>query len=220
MADRFDSYLRHAAEVLRTGDLSRAEGLERLARQTLERLGSPPSLATKLHALRGDRLMRQADYPDAEGAFDDAIASLREAGGDQRDLFELLQKLGAARSHQGQDERALEAFDEALRVAASIGPAFPAAAYIHIARAESLRRLSRRADAEESLRAAISAADHASPEARDHIARAARRSTATSNAKPHACATAQEASFQCSAPRTRRSRARCFFERDSSPKEG
>ena len=175
MADRFDSYLRHAAEVLRTGDLSRAEGLERLARQTLERLGSPPSLATKLHALRGDRLMRQADYPAAEGAFDDAIASLREAGGEQRDLFELLQKLGAARSHQGQDERALEAFDEALRVAASISPAFPAAAYVHIARAESLRRLSRRADAEESLRAAISAADHASPDARDQIARAARR---------------------------------------------
>ena len=175
MADRFDSYLRHAAEVLRTGDLSRAEGLERLARQTLERLGSPPSLATKLHALRGDRLMRQADYPAAEAAFDDAIASLRAARGEQRDLFELLQKLGAARSHQGRDERALEAFDEALRVAAAISPAFPAAAYVHVARAESLRRLSRRADAEESLRAAISAADHASPEARDQIARAARR---------------------------------------------
>ena len=80
MADRFDSYLRHAAELLRSGDLSRAEGLERLARQTLERLGSPPALAAKLHALRGDRAMRQADYPQAEEAFGEAVAALREAG--------------------------------------------------------------------------------------------------------------------------------------------
>src|SRR4051794_30612857 len=94
VAHRLHSHPRHAPEVLGRGDLSRAEGLERLARQTLERLGSPPALATKLHALRGDRLMRQADYPAAEEAFDDAIASLREAGGEQRDLFELLQKLG------------------------------------------------------------------------------------------------------------------------------
>jgi len=196
MPDRFDSYLRHAAELLRSGDLSRAEGLERLARQTLERLGSPPSLATKLHALRGDRLMRQADYPNAGQAFDDAIASLREAGGERRELFELLQKLGLARSHHGDDERALQAFDEALAVAASIGPAFSPAAYVHIARAESLRRLSRRADAEESLRAAIAAAEHASPDGRDSIARAARRAldglrpTTTATAAPATARTA------------------------------
>ncbi|HEV7808164.1 MAG TPA: AAA family ATPase [Solirubrobacteraceae bacterium] len=175
MPDRFNSYLRHAGELLRSGDLARAEGLERLARETLERLGSPPQLAAKLHALRGDRSMRQADYPQAEAAFDDALAALREAGGEPREHFELLQRLGLARSHQGADERALEAFDEALAVAASIGPAFPPAAYAHIARAESLRRLSRRADAEASLRAAIVAAEHAPPEGRARIATAARR---------------------------------------------
>ncbi len=175
MADRFDSYLRHAAELLRSGDLSRAEGLERLARQTLERLGSPPALAAKLHALRGDRAMRQADYPQAEEAFGEAVAALREAGGEPREVFELLHRLGLARSHQGHEERAIEAFDEALAVGASIGPAYSPAAYAHIARAESLRRLSRRADAEESLRAAIAAAEHAPADSRERIARAARR---------------------------------------------
>ncbi|MDX6681055.1 MAG: hypothetical protein QOG94_1094 [Solirubrobacteraceae bacterium] len=174
MPDRFESYLRHAAELLRSGDLARAEGLERLARETLERLGSPPQLAAKLHALRGDRAMRQADYPHAESAFGDALEALREAGGEPRERFEVLQRLGLARSHQGADERALEAFDEALAVAASIGPAFPPAAYVHISRAESLRRLSRRADAEASLRAAIAAAEHAPLESRERIAKAAR----------------------------------------------
>ena len=175
MAERFESYLRHATELLRSGDLIRAEGLERLARDTLERLGSPPTLAAKLHALRGERALRQADYPQAEAAFGDAIEALRRAEGEPRELFELLHKLGLARSHQGADERALAAFDEALAVAVSISPAFSPAAYAHIARAESLRRLSRRADAEASLRAAIAAAEHAPPEGRDKIARAARR---------------------------------------------
>jgi tetratricopeptide (TPR) repeat protein len=174
MADRFDSYLRRAAELVRDGDMARAEGFERLARQTLERLGSPPALASRLHALRGDRALRQADYPLAESAFADAIASLREAGGGGRELFELLHKLGLARSHQGADDRALAAFDEAIALASTIGPAFYPAAYVHIARAESLRRLSRHADAEASLRAAIAAAEFAPPEGRDRIARAAR----------------------------------------------
>jgi len=101
MADRFDSYLRHAAELLRSGDVARAEGLERLARETLERLGSPPKLAARLHALRGDRAMRQADYPQAEQAYADAVAALLEAGAEPRELFEMLQRLGIARSHQG-----------------------------------------------------------------------------------------------------------------------
>jgi tetratricopeptide (TPR) repeat protein len=175
MADRFDSYLRHAAELLRSGDLTGAEGLERLARETLERLGSPPQLATRLHALRGERALRQADYPQAEQAFSEAIAALREADGKPRELFELLQKLGLARSHHGLDEAALEAFDEALALGASISPSFPPAAYVHIARAETLRRLSRRADAEASLRAAIAASEHAPPEGRDKVAAAARR---------------------------------------------
>ena len=139
MAERFESYLRHATELLRSGDLIRAEGLERLARDTLERLGSPPRLAAKLHALRGERALRQADYPQAEAAFGDAIEALRRAEGEPRELFELLHKLGLARSHQGADERALAAFDEALAVAVSISPAFSPAAYAHIARAESLR---------------------------------------------------------------------------------
>ncbi|HEV2786633.1 MAG TPA: hypothetical protein VGV67_09620, partial [Solirubrobacteraceae bacterium] len=65
MADRFESYLRHAAELVRSGDFVRAEGLERLARETLERLGSPPKLFAKLHAQRGERAMSQADYPAA-----------------------------------------------------------------------------------------------------------------------------------------------------------
>ena len=175
MADRFDGYLRKAAELLREGQFTQAEGFERLARQTLEALGSPPDLAAKLHALRGERAMRQADYPHAETAFTEAIDAMREAGGGGADVFELWQKLALARSHQGADARALEAFDEALKVAASIGPAFSSAAYIHIGRAESLRRLGRRAEAEESLRAAIAAAEYAPQEGRDRIALAARR---------------------------------------------
>jgi hypothetical protein len=50
MTDRFESYLRHAAELVRAGDFLRAEGLERLARETLEKLGSPPKLLSRLHA--------------------------------------------------------------------------------------------------------------------------------------------------------------------------
>lgn len=175
MADRFDSYLRRAAELLRDGDYSGAAGHERLARQTLEQLGSPPELASKLHALRGERAMRQADYPLAEEAITEALAALREAGGGGREEFELLHKLGLARSHQGHDERALEAFDEAIAVGETIGPAFHPAAFAHIARAESLRRLARRADAEASLRAAIALAQFAPEEGRDRIAAAARR---------------------------------------------
>ena len=174
MSDRFDSYLRQAAELIRDGDLSRAEGFERLARQTLEALGSPPRLAARLHAHRGERAMRQADYPLAEEAFTEAIGALREAGGGGRELFDLLQRLGLARSHRGADERALAAFDEAIAIGDAIGPAFYPVAYAHIARAESLRRLSRRADAEESLRAAIAVAEHAPGDGRDKLARAAR----------------------------------------------
>ncbi|HEV2775330.1 MAG TPA: AAA family ATPase [Solirubrobacteraceae bacterium] len=174
MSDRFESYLRQAADLVRAGDLSRAEGFERLARQTLETLGSPPRLAARLHAHRGDRAMRQADYPLAETAFTEAIAALRTAGGGGRELFDLLQRVGLARSHQGADERALEAFDEAIAVAASIGPAFVPVAYAHVARAESLRRLSRRADAEASLRAAIAVAEHSPVDGRERIVQAAR----------------------------------------------
>ena len=174
MSDRFDSYLRQAAELVREGDLSQAEGFERLARQTLEALGSPPRLAAKLHAHRGERAMRQADYPLAEAAFGEAIAALHEAGGGGRERFDLLLRMGLARAHRGADERALAAYDEAIALAATIGPAFYPVAHAHRARAESLRRLSRRAEAEESLRAAIAAAEHAPGGARDEVARAAR----------------------------------------------
>ena len=174
MSERFESYLRQAADLVRAGDLSRAEGFERLARQTLETLGSPQRLAARLHAHRGDRAMRQADYPLAEQAFTEAIVALRAAGGDGRELFDLLQRTGLARSHQGEDERALAAFDEAIALAAAIGPAFVPVAYAHIARAESLRRLARRADAEASLRAAIAVAEHSPVEGRERIVRAAR----------------------------------------------
>lgn len=173
MSDRFDSYLRQAAERVRGGDISGAEGFERLARQTLEALGSPPRLAAKLHAHRGERSMRQGDYPLAEQAFGEAVAALREAGGGGRELFELLQRIGLARSHQGEDERALVAFDEAVALAASIGSAFYPVAYAHIARAESLRRLARRADAEASLRAAIAIAERSPVDGRERIVRAA-----------------------------------------------
>jgi tetratricopeptide (TPR) repeat protein len=174
MSDRFESYLRQAAELTRAGDLSRAEGFERLARQTLETLGSPPRLAARLHAHRGERAMRQADYPLAESAFGEAIDALRGASGGGRELFDLIQRVGLARSHQGEDERALAAFDEAVALAATIGPAFYPVAYAHLARAESLRRLARRADAEASLRAAIAVAEHAPVEGREKIVRAAR----------------------------------------------
>jgi tetratricopeptide (TPR) repeat protein len=174
MADRFDSYLRRAAELVRAGDTARAEGFERLARETLEQLGSPPALAAKLHAVRGERAMRQADYPLAEAAFADAVAARREAGDGGRDLFDLLHSLGSARSHQGADERALEAFDDALAVAKTIGPVFFPSAHVQIARAESLRRLGRRADAEAALRAAIDLAAYAPPDGRERIARTAR----------------------------------------------
>jgi tetratricopeptide (TPR) repeat protein len=204
MPDRFDSYLRSAAELVRSGDMARAEGFERLARETLEKLGSPPDLAARLHALRGDRAMRQADYPHAETAFTDAIAALRESGGEGAELFELLQRLALARSHQGADQRALEAFDEAIAVAASISVAFPPTAYVHIGRAESLRRLGRRADAEESLRAAIAAAEHAPREGRDRIALAARRALDALRPRPAAGSppVAPASSRGRSAPRT------------------
>lgn len=175
MSDRFESYLRHAAELVRSGDFLRAEGLERLARDTLEKLGSPPKLLAKLHAQRGERAMSQGDYPGAEQDFADAIAALRcdgVSGG--RELFDLHQRLGMARSGQGRDEAALEAFDTAIALAAAFGDAFIALAYAHIARAESLRRLGRRADAETSLRAAIAVAERAPVEGREKIVAAAR----------------------------------------------
>jgi tetratricopeptide (TPR) repeat protein len=175
MAERFDSYLRHAAELVAAGDFVRAAGLERLAAQTLEALGSPPKLVAKLHAQRGERLMSQADYPAAEHAFAEAIASLREAGvSGGRELFDAHQRLGLARSSQGADERALAAFDEAIALAAAFGNGFWPVAYAHIARAESLRRLGRRADAEASLRAAIAVAERAPVEGREKIVHAAR----------------------------------------------
>jgi tetratricopeptide (TPR) repeat protein len=175
MADRFESYLRHAAELVRSGDFLRAEGLERLARETLEKLGSPPKLLAKLHAQRGERAMSQGDYPAAEQAFEEAIGALRcdgVSGG--RELFDLHQRLGMARSGQGRDEAALAAFDEAIALAAAFGNAFIPLAYAHIARAESLRRLGRRADAEASLRAAIAVAERAPVEGREKIVDAAR----------------------------------------------
>jgi len=175
MADRFESYLRHADELVRAGDFMRAEGLERLARETLEKLGSPPKLLAKLHAHRGERAMSQGDYPAAEKAFGEAIAALRDDGvSGGRELFDLHQRLGLARSGQGRDEPALAAFDEAIALAAVFGHAFVPVAYTHIARAESLRRLGRRADAEASLRAAITVAENAPVEGGEQIAGAAR----------------------------------------------
>ena len=175
MADRFESYLRHAAELVRSGDFLRAEGLERLARETLEKLGSPPKLLAKLHAQRGERAMSQGDYPAAEAAFEEAIAALRSDGvSGGRELFDLHQRLGLARSGQGRDEAALAAFDEAIALAAVFGNAFIPVAYAHIARAESLRRLGRRADAEAGLRAAIAVAERAPVEGREKIVDAAR----------------------------------------------
>jgi tetratricopeptide (TPR) repeat protein len=173
MADRFESYLRHAAQLARAGDFLRAEGLERLARQTLEQIGSPPELVARLDAQRGERAMRQGDYPRAEEAFAEAVAAQREAG-DDRQLFELLQRLGIARSHQGADERALPAFDEAIALAPSIAASFFPVAQVHVARAESLRRLGRRADAEASLRTAIAVAERAPVDGRERIVQAAR----------------------------------------------
>jgi SpoVK/Ycf46/Vps4 family AAA+-type ATPase len=173
MSDRFESYLRHAAELVKQGDFFRAEGLERLAGQTLDALGSPPGLVAKLHAQIGDRAMSQGDYPRAEEAFHRAVTAQREAGGN-REVFDVLRRLGIARARQGADERALAAYDEAVALAPAIGPAFFPAAYVHIARAESLRRLGRRADAEASLLAAIGLAETAPVEGREKIVRTAR----------------------------------------------
>ncbi|MFP5364081.1 MAG: AAA family ATPase [Thermoleophilia bacterium] len=179
MAERFDSYLRHAAELVRSGDFLRAEGLERLARETLEKLGSPPKLVARLHAQRGERAMSQGDYPAAEQAFGEAIAALRGDGvSGGRELFDLHQRLGLARSGQGRDETALAAFDEAIALGAVFGSAFIPLAYAHIARAESLRRLGRRADAEAALRAAIAVAERAPVEGREKIVGAAREALA------------------------------------------
>jgi len=175
MTDRFESYLRHAAELVRSGDFLRAEGLERLAREPLEKLGSPPKLLSKLHAQRGERAMSQGDYPAAEQAFAEAIAALRSDGvSGGRELFDLHQRLGRARSGQGRDEQALAAFDEAIGLAGVFGHAFIPVAYTHMARAESLRRLGRRADAEASLRAAIAVAERAPVEGREKVVHAAR----------------------------------------------
>lgn len=175
MEDRFESYLRHAAELVRAGDFLRAEGLERLARQTVEKLGSPPKLLARLHAQRGERAMSQGDYPAAEEAFGEAIAALRSAGvSGGRELFDLHQRLGVACSGQGRDEPALAAFDEAIALADAFGGAFFPVVYAHIARAESLRRLGRRADAEAGLRAAIAVAERAPVEGREKVVQAAR----------------------------------------------
>ena len=179
MSERFESYLRHAAERVRAGDFPGAEGLERLARETLERLGSPPELVARLHAQRGERAMTQGDYASAEQAFGAAIAALRGAGAaGGRQLFDLHQRLGIARSRQGADDRALAAFDEAVALAAAFGQAFLPVAYVYVARAESLRRLGRRADAEASLRAAITAAKRAPVDGREKVAAAAREGLA------------------------------------------
>jgi hypothetical protein len=175
MDHRFDSYLSHAAEALRAGDLVRAEGLERQARATLEGLGSPPRLAWRLDSQRGERALAQADYPQAEAALADAVAALRAAGGSANLVFDLLRRLARARAQQGADDRALRALDEAIVVAAAIGPAFYPVAYAHISRAQSLQRLARRADAEQSLRLAIAAAELAPAASREQLAQAARR---------------------------------------------
>ena len=184
MSDRFDSYLRHAAQLLGRGDHDGAAGHERLARQTLEQLGSPPRLAFRLHAQRGERAMSQGDYPLAEQAFADAAAALREAGGGGRELFHLLQRLGRARSQQGAHERALGTFDEAIALAASIGPAYYPVAYAHIARAESLMRLGRRDGSESALRVALGVAEHAPTDHRDKIARLVHRALDAMNPRP------------------------------------
>ena len=189
MSERFESYLRHAAELVRSGDFMRAEGLERLARETLERLGSPPGLLARLHAQRGERAMSQADYAAAEEAFAAAIAALRSGGVEGgRELMRLHQRLGLARSSRGADEGALAAFDEAIALAAPFGDAFFPVAYTHIARAESLRRLGRRAAAEASLRAAIAVGERAPVEGREKIVHAAR--TALDELRPARAAAA------------------------------
>jgi stage V sporulation protein K len=119
--------------------------------------------------------MSQGDYPAAEAAFAEAIAALRSDGVDGgRELFDLHQRLGLARSGQGRDEQALAAFDEAIALAVGFGHAFIPVAYTHMARAESLRRLGRRADAEASLRSAIAVAERAPGEGRERIVHAAR----------------------------------------------
>ena len=119
--------------------------------------------------------MRQGDYAAAEEAFGEAIAALRSDGvSGGRELFDLHQRLGLARSGQGRNEQALAAFDEAIALAAVFGDAFVPLAYAHMARAESLRRLGRRADAEASLRKAIGVAERAPVEGREKIVAAAR----------------------------------------------
>lgn len=199
MSDRFESYLRHAAELARAGDFVRAEGLERLARDTLEKLGSPPKLLARLHAQRAERALSQGDYAGAEEGFVDALAALRAAGvSGGRELFDLHQRLGMARSGQGRDELALEALDAAIALAAAFGNAFIPLAYAHIARAESLRRLGRRADAEASLRAAITVAERAPVEGREKIVQAAR--TALEDLRPVSARAARGTTVRGRAP--------------------
>ena len=195
---RFDSYLKHAGEALRAGDLARADGLERQARATLEGLGSPARLAWQLHSHRGERALAQADHPAAEAAFAAAIKALRSAGGGGKVLFDLLRRLGAACAHQGAADRALHALDDAVAVAAAIGPAFHPVAYAHISRAQSLQRLARRADAEQSLRLALAVAEHAPADSRDRIVQTAQQ--ALEELRPGSSAAAQPAPAARRAP--------------------
>jgi hypothetical protein len=64
--------------------------------------------------------MRRAGYPQASRRSPTRSRRRAEAGGEPREVFEVLRQLGPARSHQSPFERALEAYDEALGTGASI----------------------------------------------------------------------------------------------------
>ena len=175
MSDRFESYLRQAADLVRDGDFSRAEGFERLARQTLEALGSPPRLAARLHAHRGERAMRQADYPLAEQAFTEAIAALREAGGGGRELFDLLQRHRAGALAPGRGRARARGVRRGDRARRHDRPGVLSRSPTRTSRAPSRCGGCRAAPTpRQSLRAAIAVAEHAPVDGRERIAQAAR----------------------------------------------
>ena len=207
MPDRFDSYLRSAAELLREGELTRAEGFERLARadaraRSARRRTSPPSCtrcAASARCVRPTTRTRRRRSARRSRRCASPAPTARRSSSCCRS------SRSRARTRAPTSAR-WQAFDEALAVAAKIGPAFSSAAYVHIGRAESLRRLGRRADAEESLRAAIAAAEHAPPEGRDRIARAARR--ALDALRPHGGPPVARGPRRARAARARRRAAR------------
>jgi SpoVK/Ycf46/Vps4 family AAA+-type ATPase len=175
MNARVASYLRNAAEMAAQHRYTDAVSLERLALETAQRLGSAPKDMAAIHLQRGERAFSQADFAVAEEELRQTLALYDEmgVGASGRERFDLEHRLGLTLSHQGKDRDAVMQFEHALTVADDIGPQFYGAALTKIALADALRRVGRRADAEQHLHEAITLAETSRPAGFEKIVAAA-----------------------------------------------